>query len=171
MMLKISAVSYEDKLILQNLIQLYRYDSSEYDGHVLNKHGLYQYKYLDHQWTDEYRRTFFIYKDEELAGFALIMLGVPREFVKLSDVQETNVMSDFFVLRKYRGQGVGKQAAFDIFDKYPAAWEIRQTQRNHPANQFWNKVINEHTNGSYKEEYLNGSWDGPVQCFQSNKYD
>lgn len=59
-MLKISAVSYEDKLILQNLIQLYRYDSSEYDGHVLNKHGLYQYKYLDHQWTDEYRRTFFI---------------------------------------------------------------------------------------------------------------
>ncbi|WP_442950922.1 hypothetical protein [Paenibacillus sp. An7] len=69
------------------------------------------------------------------------MLGVPREFVKLSDVQETNVMSDFFVLRKYRGEGVGKQAAFDIFDKFPAACEIRQTQRNHPANQFWNKVI------------------------------
>lgn len=170
-MLEILDIPYEDKSVLQNLIQLYRYDSSEYDGHVLNKYGLYQYKYLDHQWTDEYRRAFFIYKDDELAGFALVTVGVPREFVKLSRAQETNVMSDFFVLRKYRGQGVGKQAAFDIFDKLPSAWEIRQTPKNRPANQFWNKVINEYTNGKYEEEHLTVGWDGPVQCFQSNKYD
>ncbi|WP_054957285.1 GNAT family N-acetyltransferase [Paenibacillus dakarensis] len=151
-MLEVLAVSYEDKTVLHNLIQLYRYDSSEYDEHVLNKYGLYQYKYLDHQWTDEYRHPFFIFKDNELAGFALIIVGVPKEFVKLSGSQETNVVSDFFVLRKYRGQGVGKQAAFHIFDMYPSAWEIRQTQKNQPANQFWNKVINEYTNGRYKEE-------------------
>jgi predicted acetyltransferase len=76
-------------------------------------------------------------------------------------------MSDFFVLRKYRGQGVGKQAAFNIFDMFPSAWEIRQIRGNHPANQFWYNVINEYTDGRYTEEYLNEGWEGPVQCFQN----
>lgn len=38
--IQVRLVPYEDKTILHNLIQLYRYDSSEFDGHVLNKHGL-----------------------------------------------------------------------------------------------------------------------------------
>jgi len=166
-MLEILAVSYEDKLILQNLIQLYRYDSSEFDDHVLSKYGLYQYKYLDHQWTDEYRHPYLIYKDGELAGFALVIVGVPKEFVKLSDADETNVITDFFILRKYRGMNVGKQASFYIFDKYPGAWEVRQTQQNIGANQFWKKVINQYTEGRFKEVNLQGQWNGPVQCFQS----
>lgn len=36
---KLSLIPYEDKSLLYNLIQLYRYDSSEFDGHVLNRHG------------------------------------------------------------------------------------------------------------------------------------
>lgn len=32
----------------------FRDDTSEFDGHELTNHGVY--KYLDHQWTDEYRK-------------------------------------------------------------------------------------------------------------------
>ncbi|MFD1851328.1 hypothetical protein [Oceanobacillus bengalensis] len=74
MNISLSLVPYEDKMILFQLIQLYRYDSSEHDGHALNHHGLYSYKYLDHQWTEDYRRPFIIKVDGEIAGFALIML-------------------------------------------------------------------------------------------------
>ncbi|WP_230200200.1 GNAT family N-acetyltransferase [Bacillus niameyensis] len=115
MEITLSLIPYEDKTILQNLMQLYRYDSSEFDGHVLTKHGLYLYKYLDHQWTDDYRRPYLVKADGELAGFALVSLDVPKEFTKLSNAEKTNVISDFFIMRKFRRKGVGKRSPIHFF--------------------------------------------------------
>lgn len=81
---ELTLVPYKDKSILYNLIQFYRYDSSEYDGNALNEHGHYLYKYLDHQWTDDYRRPFIVKVEGEIAGFALVMLDVPKHFTKLA---------------------------------------------------------------------------------------
>ncbi|WP_152396930.1 GNAT family N-acetyltransferase [Paenibacillus guangzhouensis] len=167
-MLEISAIPYEDKTLLHQLIQFYRYDSSEFDGHALTSHGLYLYKYLDHQWTDNYRRPLIFRVDRELAGFALVALGVPKEFVKLSEAELTNTINDFFIMRKFRGQGYGRQAACAIFDQFPGAWEVRQTAANIPANRFWNRVIGDYTNGVYIEKVLQEDiWHGPVQIFAS----
>lgn len=165
----LSIVSYEDKSILFNLMQLYRYDSSEFDDHVLSPHGLYLYKYLDHQWTEDYRRPFVVKVDGEIAGFALVSLDVPKNFTKLSSANKTNVITEFFIMRKFRGKGVGKQVAFSLFDQFKGVWEVRQTITNKPANTFWKKVISEYTNGStYQEEIIeNESWKGPVMVFQS----
>ncbi|WCF10627.1 DinB family protein [Paenibacillus thiaminolyticus] len=102
----------------QNLIQLYRYDSSEFDGHALSQHGLYPYKYLDHQWTDEYRHPFLIKIDEEIAGFIFVLTGVPKEYVKLSAANEINVISDFFIIPKFRRRNYGKQAAFYLLTDF-----------------------------------------------------
>ncbi|MET3940426.1 hypothetical protein ABIC22_003238 [Paenibacillus sp. PvP094] len=77
-MLEINAIDYEDKHVLHNLMQLYRYDSSEFDGHELNIHGLYLYKYIDHQWTDTYRRPLMMKVNGEIAGFAE---GMYREII------------------------------------------------------------------------------------------
>jgi predicted acetyltransferase len=166
----LSLVSYEDKTVLSNLIQLYRYDSSEFDGHVLSQHGLYSYKYLDHQWTEDYRRPFIVKVDGEIAGFVLVLLEVPREFTKLSNEEKTNVISDFFIMRKFRCKGIGKQVAFSIFEQYKGVWEVRQTYENKPAYSFWKKVISEFTqDSSYQEEILQSSrWNGPAMVFQSN---
>ena len=147
-MLEIVPIPYEEKTVLYHLIQFYRYDSSEFDGHALTGHGVYLYKYLDHQWTEEFRRPFFLKVDGELAGFVLVMLDVPKEYVKVSTADRTNVISDFFVMRKFRNRGYGKRAAFHIFDRLPGTWEIRQTARNIPARTFWNKVIREYTGES-----------------------
>ncbi len=167
-MLELTPIEYEDKTVLYNLIQFYRYDSSEFDGHVLTSHGVYLYKYLDHQWTEEYRRPLFIKTDGELAGFALVALDVPKEFVKVSDALETNIIGDFFIMRKFRRKGLGRESAFTIFDRFPGPWEIRQTAANTPANQFWKRVIHAYTGGSYKEMILEGErWTGPVQVFDS----
>ncbi|MCP1156813.1 GNAT family N-acetyltransferase [Bacillus infantis] len=161
---------YEDKAVLSNLIQLYRYDSSEFDGHVLSQHGLYSYKYLDHQWTEEYRRPFIVKVDGEIAGFVLVILDVPREFTKLSNEKKTNVISDFFIMRKFRGRGIGRHVAFSIFEQFKGVWEVRQTSENKPAYAFWKKVIAEFTiDSSYQEEILESNlWKGPVMVFQSN---
>ncbi|WP_219834103.1 GNAT family N-acetyltransferase [Paenibacillus sp. R14(2021)] len=169
MNIQLSLVPYEDKTVLQHLIQLYRYDSSEFDGHVLNRHGLYLYKYFDHQWTDEYRRPFIVTVDEEIAGFALVMLDVPQAYMKLNTAERTNVISEFFIMRKYRRQGVGKQAALSVFQQFPGTWEIRQTASNKDAYSFWKHVIhNYRADGSYQEASVhNDSWNGPVFVFES----
>ncbi|WP_275983945.1 GNAT family N-acetyltransferase [Paenibacillus hamazuiensis] len=98
---------------------------------------MYLYKYFDHQWTDEYRRPFIVKVDGEIAGFALIMLDVPKELMKLSTSQKTNVISDFFIMRKYRRKGVGRHVAYSLFEMFTGTWEIRQTLANKSAYTFW----------------------------------
>ncbi|MBS4199123.1 GNAT family N-acetyltransferase [Bacillus sp. FJAT-49732] len=166
----LSIVPYEDKVVLSNLIQLYRYDSSEFDGHILGQHGLYLYKYLDHQWTEDYRRPLIVKVDGEIAGFALVALDVPRDFTKLSNAEKTNIISDFFIMRKFRRKGIGKQVAFSIFKQFKGVWEVRQTYENKPAYAFWKKVISEFTkDSSYQEEMLESElWHGPAMVFQSS---
>lgn len=169
MNIEISLVPYEDKTIIYNLIQLYRYDSSEFDGHALNKHGLYLYKYLDNQWTEDYRRPFIVKVDGEISGFVFVMLDVPKEFTVVSSAEKTNVISDFFIMRKFRRKGVGKKVAFWIFDRFPGTWEIKQTPGNKIAYQFWRKVINEYAGMNLLHEEIapNEKWNGPVMVFQS----
>jgi len=165
---ELTLVPYKDKSILYNLIQFYRYDSSEYDGNALNEHGHYLYKYLDHQWTDDYRRPFIIKVEGEIAGFALVMLDVPKQFTKLSIAETTNVMSDFFIMRKFRRQGIGKAAAFSLFDQFRGAWEIRQTVTNTSAYEFWKRAIQSYKGNEFVEKLLqDDKWRGPVFVFES----
>lgn len=165
----LQSIAYEDKQILSQLIQLYRYDSSEFDAHTLNKHGLYSYKYLDHQWTENYRRPILIKVNGEIAGFALLILDVPKSYVKLSSEEKTNVISDFFIMRKYRRKGVGKKATFSLFKQFKGVWEVKQTHSNKNAYEFWKKVITAYTgNNILKEKILhNEVWQGPILVFKS----
>ncbi|MFE5319388.1 GNAT family N-acetyltransferase [Paenibacillus sp. NPDC056579] len=169
MNIEIELARYEEKTVLSNLIQLYRYDSSEFDGHVLNQHGLYLYKYFDHQWTDEYRRPFIIKADGEIAGLAFISLDVPKEYTKWSTAEKTNVISEFFIMRKYRCKGVGRYAAHSLFNRFAGTWEVKQTAANRPAYAFWKQVISDYKqNNVYQETFLqNEKWHGPVFVFES----
>lgn len=170
MKIQVSRIPYEDKTILFNLIQLYRYDSSEYDGHALNKHGSYSYKYLDHQWTEDYQRPLIVKVDGEIAGFVLLILDVPKAYTKLSSAEQTNVVSDFFIMRKFRRKGVGKQVAFTLFEQFPGVWEIKQTVANREAYLFWKHIVEAFIDDgeTYHEEFLQDrKWHGPVIVFRT----
>lgn len=79
-------------------------------------------------------------------------------------------ITEFFVLRKYRKQGVGKQVAFEVFNRLPARWEVRVMQANVPAQVFWRKVMIEYTKGEFQEIGLdNEVWTGPVFSFDNRK--
>jgi predicted acetyltransferase len=75
-MITIQKVEYDHKSTLRNLLELYKYDFSEFDPEDVNENSLYDYMYLDHYWTEEGRHPFFIRVDGKLAGFALVrMMG------------------------------------------------------------------------------------------------
>lgn len=94
-------------------------------------------------------------------------LDVPKEFTKLSGAEQTNVISDFFIMRKFRRKGIGKEVAFYLFKKFRGVWEIKQTLSNKAAAEFWRKIIEEYA-GDYTFELLeNEKWNGPVLVFQS----
>ena len=83
-------------------------------------------------------------------------------------VENANTIAEFFVMRKYRRQGLGSQAAREVFDKLPGEWEVRELSENTAAHAFWRTVIGEYTDGRYQERILNDErWTGLVQTFHT----
>ncbi len=149
--------------LLRNMMELYLYDFSEFDGADLDAHGRYGYEWLDGYVNDDGCYAYVIRVNSKLAGFALVdgeVLGVSRD----------HSIAEFFVLKKYRCVGVGRSAAFQIFDALPGRWEIGQLENNVPAQQFWRRVIAAYTHGSYEENFWDDeNWTGPVQSFDNVK--
>jgi predicted acetyltransferase len=119
----------DDRTVVRRLLQLYHYDFSEFDGSDLNSHGEYLHRYFDEYWTDSDRKAFLFRVEGALAGFALVFTGEPHD------------VAEFFVMRKYRGRGVGAQAAASLFDQFPGRWTVRQQLKNPAATAFWHKAI------------------------------
>jgi predicted acetyltransferase len=73
-------------------------------------------------------------------------------------------MAEFFILRKYRRQGAGRQSAFMAFDLFPGVWHVSELAENAPAQAFWRRIIHEYTGGDFSE-IPNHDNDGPMQVF------
>jgi len=145
-------------------MQLYQYDFSEIEGGDLNRDGLFEYKYLDSYWTESGRFPFLIYVDDMIAGFVLV-----NSPIHLQKKGEAKSIAEFFVMRKYRKQGIGKMVAFHIFDRFPGKWEVQQTKRNVNAQRFWRGIIGEYAKDNFAETILdNEVWHGPIQSFDNS---
>jgi len=137
---QVTPAAIDEKSIVRNLLEFYIYDFSEYEGWDLNEHGIFGYRYLDHYWTEPGRHPFLVRVDGKLAGFALVSI-----------IDDRTHMSEFFIMRKYRRQGVGEAAAHNVFARFPGPWHVQQIERNVAAQQFWRVVIDRATGGSYTE--------------------
>jgi predicted acetyltransferase len=160
MNVQVENASMEQKVVLRNLLEFYKYDFSEFDPEDVNKHGEYGYKYLDHYWIEPERYPFLLKIDEKYAGFALVR-KINHEGINGESYYS---MAEFFIMKKYRKSGVGKQTAFYLFDLFPGKWEVKEIEENVQAQKFWRKVISEYTNDNYKE-IQRDDWEGPIQSF------
>ena len=113
-MVDIALADTNNRQTLQNLMQLYLHDFSEFDDEDVDDRGLFEYTYLDLYWLEERRFPFVISSEGKLAGFALISRGT-FHLQRNTFVEELVNMSEFFVMRKYRRRGVGRIAAHDCF--------------------------------------------------------
>lgn len=158
-------VKESEKSVLRQLIELYAYDFSEYDGADVNEHGFYGYRYFDHYWTEDARQPFFIRVDGKLAGFVLI-----SDYCYVLEGPGARSVTEFFVMRKYRGKGVGKAATRSLFDKFPGKWEVNQMGENKTSKIFWEKVVGNYTGGKYDcREFKTESWDGQSLTFDNSR--
>jgi predicted acetyltransferase len=153
--------------VLRRLMQLYLYDLGTIDGWNISAEGLFgNPEKIERFWTERGRRSFFIRADGALAGFVLIRDEATH------GGKGTHEISEFFVLRKFRRQGVGEQAARMAFDLAPGPWELSQLASNAVAQQFWRAVIDRYTGGTFSESDeahdLDGwPWRGRVHRFEA----
>jgi predicted acetyltransferase len=158
---EVTPATVDERPILRHLMELYQYDFSEFDHADIGPMGLYEYPYLDHYWVEDGREPYLVRVANQLAGFALV-----SRYNYLSGLNDTWVISEFFILRKYRRQGVGEQVARWIFDQHSGDWQVSELIENPGAIAFWRKVIERYTQNKYEEYKLdNEHWHGPVQAF------
>jgi len=132
--------------VLDNLMQLYLHDFSEFSGEVINESGRYEYPYLDHYWEDPDRYPFLIYADKDIAGFALTRFEVDP-----LNGQGRMDMTEFFVLRPYRRQQIGTLAAERLWNLFPGQWQVMVWKANKPAYAFWKPLIEKYTEKKFDE--------------------
>lgn len=131
--------------VLKHLWDLYSYDFSIYDNADIEADGHYDFYYGDNYFDNEDRRVFFIMVNDKYAGFASVsnncyILNKPKD----------KCIVDFFVMNKYRKGGIGKHAAYKLFEMFPTRWEVAQYNNNEVSKVFWEKIISAYTNSRYE---------------------
>lgn len=149
MNLEIREVKVDEREILARLLELYEYEFSEYTDVDVNSLGLYGYSYLDYYWNEEKRFAYFIEVDGNLAGFVMIC-----DYCYISSDDDTNFMSEFFVMNKYRRKGIGRSVVNKVFKQHPGKWELTVHPKNVKSKLFWESVIKEEVGQNY-QKHLN----------------
>lgn len=128
--------------ILYRLLEYSLYEESLNDGNEMNEEGIYVYNHFEDYFTDDDRYAYFIREkdSEKLLGFVMINQYVQK-------VDNGHSIAEYMVIPKYRKNHIGKKVAFECFDMFPGQWEVSPSLGSESAYMFWNKVINEYTNG------------------------
>ena len=137
-------VAPADAGLLSNLLELYIHDLSDVFLVELGADGRFGYRNLELYWSEPERRfPFFVKYDGRVVGFVLATRGSP-----VTDDRDVFDIAEFFVLRRYRRSGVGKQAAMLLWQRLPGTWIVRVSQGNRGALPFWTRVIGEASAGT-----------------------
>ncbi len=140
----IELVPSAKKPVLWRLLQLYIYDFTEFEAMPMDEEAVFSYRYFDEYWNPaagEERHPYFIRVDGALAGFAMVRT-----------VNGSHVMSEFFVMRRFRRGGVGSSAVKLVLAVLPGKWIIHEHPANLVAQEFWPRVVREVTGGDFEQQ-------------------
>jgi predicted acetyltransferase len=149
-------VTDSERPTVERLIQLYLYDMASEHPWPLEPDGRYAYDFLDRFWQHPY----LLYADGNLAGFALVIRGCP-----ITGREDCWFMAEFFVLRPYRRQGLGAEAARQLFATHRGAWHVAVLGSNQPALAFWGRALSAYQPAVAPTEFDGDYW--LVHAFQS----
>ena len=138
MNIKLASVEERKRIVLRNLVKMYCYEWSQYNGIDIDQNGDYAFEHdLDRFFIKDKHHAYFIMVKENIVGFVLVDTDI--DYYKESDY----AISEFFVLNKYRKLGIGKQAAIEVFKQHRGKWEIKMHPKNKGSIEFWKRVVEE----------------------------
>ncbi|KAB0495883.1 GNAT family N-acetyltransferase [Pseudomonas vancouverensis] len=119
---------------IENLMQFYTYDFSEWLPLKLGEHGFFSILPMPDYWRNPGTRPFLIKADGELAGFVTV-----DENTHLPGARYN--IGYLFVSRRLRGQGVARFVVSTLLSQFPGQWQIFHIEANQPARLFWAAVM------------------------------
>lgn len=144
--------SLKDYPTIQNMARFYVYDMSEYmegeEGWEIPQDGLFECIDFKKYWENENAYPFIICVDHEIAGFAIIDKKGSHNEIDFN-------MAQFFILRRFKGKGIGRQVACKCFDNFKGTWEVMVLPKNIGAYKFWKKTISAYTHNHFQEYVKN----------------
>jgi predicted acetyltransferase len=147
--LTVAQVGPEAEPVLRNLFEHYLHDMSEWFHFDTQPDGSFGYD-LAAVWKAP-STAYLARVNGALAGFALVGNAGRWLGAAGADVHDIH---EFFVLRKYRREGLGRELAVRLWTERPGPWLVRAAEANRPAVPFWRNTIAAHSAGSYGEEEL-----------------
>jgi predicted acetyltransferase len=118
---------------------------SEWFGNEVLPDGSFAYD-LERWWRE--REVYLATAADALVGFAVI--GNAQQWTGNPAAHD---VAEFFVLRKYRRQGVGNSLAQLVWNQHPGEWLVRVLAANLPAVAFWRRAITQ-CNATHQEQQL-----------------
>jgi predicted acetyltransferase len=149
----LEVATHDTARLLSNLLELYLHDLSEIFPVQIGADGRFRYANLPLYWSEPQKRfAFLIRSGAQPAGFALATRGSP-----VTDDPDHLDVAEFFVLRGYRRTGVGRQAAFLLWNRLPGRWVVRVSEANRAGLPFWQTTVQQYTRGAFSESKRPGS--------------
>lgn len=130
-----------EKFLLQELLQTYLKEYSQFEEIKQDSNGNFAYKYFDSYWQEKDRLPLLIKDREKVIGFI---------FVRLNIVGIYNSIAEFFIKQEYRKLGFGTNALKLVFEQYPGEWRLEYAKKNLVAKNFWLKTISNLTGNTYQ---------------------
>lgn len=152
----------DDLPVVKNLVPYYIYDMSEHMGWRCRADGRFDgCNGIETYWSEAGKHAFMLRHGQEWAGFALVRGNHEQPDIDYS-------IAEFFVLRKFRGQGVGERVAGQLFDRFRGRWLVEQLAQNRPAVAFWRKVIDRYCDGRFEQRAARSEWGDMIVLLFSN---
>jgi predicted acetyltransferase len=132
---------------LRNLLEFYFHDLAEWFRFDQQSDGNYT-ESTDAYW-DAGCDVYLLYAEELPIGFAIV--GSAAERLPGSAAKD---LTEFFVVRRHRRAGIGREFAAHIWELYPGPWLVRVYRQNTPALPFWRQTISAFSDGEYEEKEI-----------------
>jgi predicted acetyltransferase len=145
MNLNITPANTSEKHVVENLLQYYLHDFSEFTTIAMDESGRFEYPYLAHYWREPDRWPLLIRQNEDIIGLALV-----RQDADPADGRPYREIAEFFILRSHRRKGLGGAAAKLIFERFSGTWQVAVLHSNNKAQSFWQTVITTHVGRLYQ---------------------
>jgi predicted acetyltransferase len=139
---ELHATQRDELETLENLMQFYTYDLSEWLPLKLGGHGFFSLQPTLDYWRKPTTQPFLITVDNELAGFVTV-----DDQTHLQGAAHN--LGYLFVARRFRGQGVATFVVSALLSRNPGEWQIFHLDKNQPARLFWANVMPTLTGGEF----------------------
>ena len=132
--IELHAAQRDELETIENLMQFYTYDFSEWLPLKLGEYGFFNILPMPDYWRNPATRPFLIKVDGELAGFVTVdnQVHLPGADYNIGYL---------FVCRRFRGQGVARFVVSTLLSRFPGQWQIFHIEANPPARLFWAAVM------------------------------